>query len=322
MADIELGKSAGGNGQDEAGKAVDVQSKVSRLGWRDALKKQASIEWDIFMANRTWAWCLMGLMNQYFHSVWTNLVFYFYEVRPALRDLGFEMLPTIGEDYFWVSESVFYPLFIFGIASVFWPLVLCFTSKRPPFRPHNIVILLKRLAIHLTICQTLRALSFMFTILPGPADHCQSETNENFDQPTTVWDVLFRMDASYGCGDLIFSSHTAFTLTFCLVITRYLPYRELIIFVWSVQAVLIFLIIASHKHYTVDLIVALYTVPMVWTLLQYKMPDPPAVMFYHTNRDGPSKSGTDSVVTPTTALVDSDACGEKPVESDEEDTKN
>jgi len=289
--------------EDDSGVVRKVQSN-----WKTALKEQLRIEWNILKSNRTWAWCLMGLVNQYLHSVWTNLVYYFYEVRPALKDLGFEMLPKIGEDYFWVSESVFYPLFIFGILSIFWPLILCFTSKRPPFAPHNVAYLLKRLSIHLTICQTLRALSFMFTILPGPADHCQSETNENFDQPKTAWDVLFRMDASYGCGDLIFSSHTAFTLTFCLVITRYLPYRALVGFVWSVQAILIFLIIASHKHYTVDLVVALYTVPMVWSLLQYKMKDPPAIMFY----DMPAKAGAatkrpaDDEI-PSTPLVDNGA---------------
>ena len=43
---------------------------------------------------------------------------------------------------------------------------------------------------------------------------------------------------------------------------------------WFIQAVLVFLILCSRKHYTVDIVVALYTVPMVWALLQWKLKDP------------------------------------------------
>ena len=88
------------------------------------------------------------------------------------------------------------------------------------------------------------------------------------------------MDASYGCGDLIFSSHTIFTLTVCLLITQYLPVTPIVIGAWFIQAVLVFLILCSRKHYTVDIVVALYTVPMVWALLQWKLKDPKVEMYY------------------------------------------
>lgn len=276
------------NQDDESKKEMSGKYNTTTTGssW-NALKKQLEIEWGILKSDYTWAWILAGAINQYLHSVWTNLVYYFYEVRPALRDIGFEMTPKIGEDYFWVSEAVFYPLFIVGLVSAFWPLALCFGIKMPShIKPHNLVVLWKRFFIHVTICQTLRALSFMFTILPGPAEHCQDSENENFNQPKTAVDVLFRMDASYGCGDLIFSSHTIFTLTVCLMITYYLPIKPIVWSAWIVQAVLIFLILCSRKHYTVDIVVALYTVPMVWWLLQYRWSDPPAIMFYDKRRSG------------------------------------
>ena len=69
----------------------------------------------------------------------------------------------------------------------------------------------------------LRALSFGSTILPGPAHHCRE------GQPTAHrewvhhwWEHLivdFRRQASFSCGDLIFSSHTTFILSFVISYT-------------------------------------------------------------------------------------------------------
>jgi len=296
MSDIELGGTSSSKRKDDDHDDDDEEgdiglpsplvgkNKVQNAGgWKSAVAKQMSIELAIFKSNDMWPWILMGVLNQYVHSVWTNLVFYFYEVRPKLKDLGFDMTPKLGEDYFWVSEAVFYPLFLVGMASTFWPILLCCECGLclPSYlKPHNLVTLFRRVMIHLTICQTLRAASFMFTILPGPADHCQDANNKNFNQPDSAVDVLFKMDASYGCGDLVFSSHTIFTLTVCLLITYYLPVKPLVFGAWFIQAVLVFLILCSRKHYTVDIVVALYTVPMVWALLQWKLKDPKVVMYY------------------------------------------
>ena len=174
MSDVELG-SMTSKTKDDDDKTLPSplvgKNKVQEAGgWKSAVKKQLSIEWTILKRKEMWTWILMGVLNQYVHSVWTNLVFYFYEVRPKLKDLGFDMTPKLGEDYFWVSEAVFYPLFLVGMASAFWPILLCCECGfcLPSYlKPHNLVTLFRRLMIHLTICQTLVA-SFMFTILPGP----------------------------------------------------------------------------------------------------------------------------------------------------------
>jgi len=176
------------------------------------------------------------------------------QVRPILRDLGMEFLPHISEDYFWVSEAVFYPAFILGFASLFgcfiWGIMIGPVPKIEECA--NVSTIFRRLMIHITICQTLRAASFMFTILPGPADHCQSETNINYKPPKGALEILTRMDASYGCGDLIFSSHTIFSLTVVLTTTKYMHNLFSTCLVWAIQIALIPLIIASHKHYTVN----------------------------------------------------------------------
>ena len=176
------------------------------------------------------------------------------QVRPILRDLGMEFLPHISEDYFWVSEAVFYPAFILGFASLFgcfiWGIMIGPVPKIEECA--NVSTIFRRLMIHITICQTLRAASFMFTILPGPADHCQATNHTQFNKPEDALEVLTRMDPTHGCGDLIFSSHTIFSLTLVLLTTKYMHNRLATYLVWTFQIALIPLIIASHKHYTVN----------------------------------------------------------------------
>jgi hypothetical protein len=120
----------------------------------------------------------------------------------------------------------------------------------------------------------------MFTILPGPAEHCQPGDHPNYNPPTTTWEVLTKSEVNYGCGDLIFSSHTTFSLTACLAITKYMHSKRATAVAWTVQTILVPLIIGSHKHYTVDLVVAIYTVPMVWKLLELTIEDSPPLMFF------------------------------------------
>lgn len=61
---------------------------------------------------------------------------------------------------------------------------------------------------------------------------------------------------SKSCGDLIFSSHTTFILTGTLAYHEYGASRAMKAVGWAAAGVLSLLIIASRKHYTVDVVVA------------------------------------------------------------------
>lgn len=67
----------------------------------------------------------------------------------------------------------------------------------------------------------------------------------------------------YGCGDLIFSSHMIFTLVFVRTYQKYGSKRWIKQLAWVLAVVLSLLIVASRKHYTVDVVVAWYTVNLV-----------------------------------------------------------
>lgn len=213
---------------------------------------------------------LVGTINQYIHSVATNFVYYLHEQRPTLKDLGYELLPELSTDDKIASEILVYSLFIVGIAFFFAPFYT--TPHNNPIDRLYTVVMLKRFLNCLVILQWLRIFSFLSTILPGPAEHCQAGS-ELYSQPTTLTDILFRMDASYGCGDLMFSSHTIFSMSFVLLIFFYSANTYLRAFMAAVQLAIAPLIIAARKHYTLDVFTALYTVPLIWFWYDAYFPD-------------------------------------------------
>lgn len=66
-------------------------------------------------------------------------------------------------------------------AGIFAPALALIVSiavlKQNPQRPRFIVIVGKRLLLHISICLVFRIISFLVTPLPGPADHCELKFN-------------------------------------------------------------------------------------------------------------------------------------------------
>ncbi len=66
-------------------------------------------------------------------------------------------------------------------------------------------------------CQVLRIISFSVTQLPGSSFHCRAgQASATREWPLFWYEHLIvdvRRQVSKSCGDLIFSSHTIFTLT-------------------------------------------------------------------------------------------------------------
>ncbi|KAF8396858.1 hypothetical protein HHK36_018493 [Tetracentron sinense] len=237
---------------------------------------------------------------KYIHGLAARGVHYLHRPGPTLQDVGFFLLPELGQDKAYISET----LFIFVFLS--FVLVLTFDFSLAISSAHLVSLLdLARdkgewcgeggyLLSHSYICltaslcmfcflqasQILRIITFYSTQLPGPNYHCREGSKlATLPPPDSVLEVFlinFPRGIIYGCGDLIFSSHMIFTLVFVLTYQKYgtrsgmfsgvgkkICIRCIKQLGWLVAVIQSLLIIASRKHYTVDVIVAWYTVNLV-----------------------------------------------------------
>ncbi|KAL3326555.1 hypothetical protein AABB24_037297 [Solanum stoloniferum] len=96
--------------------------------------------------------------------------------------------------------------------------------------------------------------------------------------PNSILEVLlinFPRGMLYGCGDLIFSSHMIFSLIFVRTYHKYGTRRFIKLCAWLAVIAQSFLIVASRKHYTVDVVVAWYTVNLVVFFVDKQLPELP-----------------------------------------------
>mmetsp|Transcript_8661 Transcript_8661/g.11462 ORF Transcript_8661/g.11462 Transcript_8661/m.11462 type:complete len:243 (-) Transcript_8661:965-1693(-) len=97
--------------------------------------------------------------------------------------------------------------------------------------------------------------------------------NSGWNAPSTWNDIIFRLDSTTGCGDLMFSSHTIFTMVFVCVIFKYFNWTFMKRVMIFLQITIVPFIVASHKHYSVDVFTALYVTPLVFEILWTRFPD-------------------------------------------------
>ncbi|KAL0867205.1 hypothetical protein Bca101_046323 [Brassica carinata] len=204
----------------------------------------------------------------YIHGLAARGVHYIHRPGPTLQDSGYTLLPELGQDKSYISETVFTCVFVsFVLVSFLQDSVSCSV----PYRQSVLAFLVA--------CQFLRVITFYSTQLPGPNYHCREGSElARLPRPHSVLEVLllnFPRGVIYGCGDLIFSSHMIFTLVFVLTYQKYGSKRFIKLLGWIIAILQSLLIIASRKHYTVDVVVAWYTVNLVVFFLDKKLPELP-----------------------------------------------
>lgn len=243
-----------------------VTREVAKL-WKRVMM-ELDVEWALLMEN--WKLVLGGLLFQYVHGVGARVAHYQHHPGPLLHDVGFELLPELGKRNAHVSESLFTFVFIAFVLWSFHPFV--FYNKR-----FYSALLWVRVLMCLVICQFLRMSSFMVTQLPGPNYHChEGQATATLPPPRSVKEILllnFPYGVIYGCGDLIFSSHMTFALTFFHAYNKYGTRAWIKALAFLTMVALSLLIIASHKHYSVDIVVAWFVVYFVFFFVDRKLAD-------------------------------------------------
>ncbi|XAR60679.1 hypothetical protein NMG60_11034151 [Bertholletia excelsa] len=245
-----------------------ITRQASKL-WR-RICSEAYLEIPLLAEN--WRFLLFALVFQYIHGLAARGIHYWHRPGPTLQDIGFILLLELGPDKSFVSEAVFAFIFLLFVLWTFHPFV--FHSKRI-----YTVLLWRRVLAFLIASQVLRILTFYSTLLPGPNYHCREGSPvARLPHPESALEVLlinFPKGIFYGCGDLIFSSHMTFTLVYVLTYRKYGTCRWIKQLSWLLAAIQSLLIIASRKHYTVDVIVAWYTVILLGFFIDKKLPEMP-----------------------------------------------
>ncbi|KAK2972249.1 hypothetical protein RJ640_014307 [Escallonia rubra] len=230
---------------------------------------ETTTELNLLIEN--WKYVLGGLICQYIHGLAARGVHYFHRPGPTLQDVGFFLLPELGQDRAYISETVFTFVFVSFISWTFHPFI--FKSKKI-----YTVLMWCRVLAFLVACQFLRIVTFYSTQLPGPNYHCREGSKlATLPRPDNLLAVfiIFPRGMLYGCGDLIFSSHMIFSLVFVRTYQKYGTRRFIKQCAWLIVVIQSLLIIASRKHYTVDVVVAWYTVNLVVYFIDHKLPELP-----------------------------------------------
>ncbi|KAK6152494.1 hypothetical protein DH2020_015129 [Rehmannia glutinosa] len=265
-----------------------IGREASKL-WKRICAETAT---EINLLAENWKYILGGLIFQYIHGLAARGVHYFHRPGPTLQDVGFFLLPELGPDKAYISETVFTFIFLSFVLWTFHPFIL--RSKKI----YTVLIWCRVLAF-LVACQFLRIITFYSTQLPGPNYHCREGSKlARLPRPDSILEVLlinFPRGVLYGCGDLIFSSHMIFSLVFVRTYNKYGTQRFVKHCAWLFVVIQSLLIVASRKHYTVDVVVAWYTVNLVVFFIDKKLPELPdrsngaATMLLPLSKDNKTK---------------------------------
>eukprot|EP00899_Mesostigma_viride_P026899 jgi/Mesvir1/7394/Mv19195-RA.1 len=253
---------------------------AKKLGILKHFKVQ--IQFELKLMKRHWPWPIIVVFALWVHALMSNTVFYIYNKKEvykhdALYDLGFALIPKHTSD---VNEM------ILAFAGVFWGVTTCAAPLIEWIEPCLVgwqrqyaVHRLRRFVAIYATGTLLRVITFLVTVLPGPAPWCQDVTNDGGGEydpnraPTSAKDIFQSVNVQKGCGDLIFSGHTLLFMSFVLSVTKYCRLRWAKLIIWLLLIPFLYLTIAAHKHYTVDLVVALYTVPLLFATFELIMKD-------------------------------------------------
>lgn len=250
---------------------IDMSLYIGRESSKLWKRLCSEVTTEINLLLENWKYLLAGIVFQYIHGLAARGVHYFHRPGPILQDVGFYLLPELGQKNAYISEAVFDFIFLSFVLWTFYPFL--FKTKKI----YTVLIWCRVLAF-LAACQTLRILTFYSTQLPGPNYHCREGSEfATLPPPENLLEVLVIMPRGilYGCGDLIFSSHMIFSLVFVRTYQKYGTRRFIKQCAWLIVVIQSLLIVASRKHYTVDVMVAWYTVNLVVYFVDHKLPELP-----------------------------------------------
>eukprot|EP01065_Artemidia_motanka_P025747 TRINITY_DN30712_c0_g1_i1.p1 TRINITY_DN30712_c0_g1~~TRINITY_DN30712_c0_g1_i1.p1 ORF type:complete len:365 (+),score=36.45 TRINITY_DN30712_c0_g1_i1:50-1144(+) len=205
--------------------------------------------------------------------VFRNLAYYRYRTVAAnatrLHDVGHDIFPELAASKESLADI---PIHVyFGLLGV--TLLAALRPSDTVNRPY-LANVTRRVLQFWLIGHCLRALTYLATTLPGSADHCMP--GAHMDPPTSVGSCFTRLASVNGnCGDLIFSGHMLLMWMGMCILWTYgdgawglerlgIGHKLLLCLGLAFVIAQACMILAARHHYSVDVVVASYTTPLLW----------------------------------------------------------
>lgn len=205
-----------------------------------------------------------------------------------LKDIGHELIPALREERRYLSELPQMMLVFITISMLF------VRSLRKSIKHPFVVNVILRFSTVSALAHFVRATMFISTTLPGSAEHCLDPHEWRKNQPKSPFTLMPNPGFPYkNCGDLIFSGHMLMSIVNFATLQRYarpmyglskFNYCFLMLLASALVMSQALLIIASRSHYTIDVVVALYIVPLLSSRIDFQYPydmDPPLIHEIH-----------------------------------------
>jgi len=203
------------------------------------------------------------------HNTAHNAVFYrwnrlqMYAVK-TLPDILIDLVPLSHEDSGrLISKSDAIRLFSFLLILLLFSYTVVWVGQG-----RKTVLSLNRFIVVYSAASVLRCFTFFATVLPGTASYCLdpslggSYTSDR--APKSVSEIFTRFDWTHSCGDLLFSGHVILTMCFFMTIQTISPSALIRNAIKLPFAAFLVCTPLSRKHYTIDVLVAVYVVFFIW----------------------------------------------------------
>ncbi len=214
-----------------------------------------------------WARILCLVFLQWVHLPATAWVYHLYDrwevsKAPLLQDMGFRFFGKRLDEEVWGFYSTLLTFTLIGFS---------FLNAISPFfvnqSTHCTVHYLQRFFTLTSVSLVARIFSFLSTILPSPDNQCRHDS-PLYHPPSSFHDFFLYPNTESGCADLVFSSHTMYSLS-SLYVYVYYGRNRFMIFLLSVSVVFNSVVIVGvQRHYTLDVWLAWYCVTLLYLVLR------------------------------------------------------
>jgi len=194
-------------------------------------------------------------------------------VPRRLQDIGYQMVPELKGEH---GQIVDFPMFfLVGVVSGLMMGATLFETDK-----HNkpfIINVIKRFLVVFAIGHILRLFCYMGTTVPGAANYCLNASLIHPPQEANItgFELFYKRKSTFGqnCGDLIFSGHLLITVSMFVIHISYgqrcwgisSKCHKIMIGLTFIPALAqTIMILAARHHYSVDIIIAWYTTPLLW----------------------------------------------------------